>query len=113
MVEEAEAIDFSPPVDERTPASGYSPGESLTLVRNPSWDPATDALRPAYVDRIAIDIGGTLEEASARVDAGEIDFVFYASPPPQSPLEQIERFAADPKLGRVHVYPETSFVLLR
>lgn len=29
----------------------YAPGQSITLVRNPEWDPDTDR-RPAYVDRI-------------------------------------------------------------
>ncbi|HEY2768435.1 MAG TPA: ABC transporter substrate-binding protein [Solirubrobacteraceae bacterium] len=36
---------------------GYEPGKSATLVRNPSWNPHTD-FRPAYLDRIEINIGG-------------------------------------------------------
>ena len=80
------------------------PGSSLTLVRNPAWDPATDHLRPAYVDRIEIAIGGTLEEAAARVEDGEIDFVFNAGSPPQAPAEQIERYYADPDLGQVYAH---------
>jgi peptide/nickel transport system substrate-binding protein len=36
---------------------GYQPGKSATLVRNPSWNPHTD-YRPAYLDRIEINIGG-------------------------------------------------------
>jgi peptide/nickel transport system substrate-binding protein len=36
---------------------GYVPGRSATLVRNPNWNPATDT-RPAYLDRIEINIGG-------------------------------------------------------
>ena len=35
------------------PASGYSP-DGVSLVRNPSWDPAMDPLRPASVDRIEL-----------------------------------------------------------
>lgn len=31
--------------------SGYQPGKSIMLVRNPQWDPKTDT-RPAYLDRI-------------------------------------------------------------
>ena len=38
--------------------TGYVPGTSATLVRNPSWDASTDTA-PAYLDRIAIKIGGT------------------------------------------------------
>ncbi len=36
---------------------GYVPGKSATLVRNPNWNPATD-FRPAYLNRINIDLGG-------------------------------------------------------
>ena len=36
---------------------GYNPGRSATLVRNPNWNPATDS-RPAYLERIDINIGG-------------------------------------------------------
>jgi peptide/nickel transport system substrate-binding protein len=35
---------------------GYTPGKSITLVRNPNWDASTD-FRPAYVDSIQIDEG--------------------------------------------------------
>jgi peptide/nickel transport system substrate-binding protein len=38
--------------------TGYTPGKSATLVRNPNWNPATD-YRPAYLNRIEIKIGGT------------------------------------------------------
>jgi peptide/nickel transport system substrate-binding protein len=103
-IEGADQIDFSLPAEQQVPGSGFVPGVSLTLVRNPSWDPATDLLRPAYVDRIEISIGGTLAAASARVDAGELDFVHFAGPPPQAPLDQIERYNADPSLGQVHVH---------
>ena len=41
-----------------TPASGYVPGKSMTFVRNPAWDPATDPNRKCYVDQIDISIGG-------------------------------------------------------
>lgn len=109
MVEGAELVDFTLPAEEQVPSAGFVPGRSLTLVRNPSWDPITDELRPAYVERIEIEIGGTLEEASERLDEGEIDLVFYAGTPPQAPLEQIERYGADPDLGRVHRH-ERDFV---
>jgi peptide/nickel transport system substrate-binding protein len=36
---------------------GYQPGKSVTLVRNPSWNPHSD-YRPAYLDRVEINIGG-------------------------------------------------------
>ncbi len=102
MVEGADRLDFTLPPEQQMPASGYVPSRSLTLVRNPSWDPATDDLRPAYVDRIEIAIGGTLEEASALMDEGRLDFVYSSGAPPQSPPEQIARYRADPGLGQVH-----------
>jgi peptide/nickel transport system substrate-binding protein len=37
--------------------TGYQPGKSATLVRNPNWDAKTD-FRPAYLDQININIGG-------------------------------------------------------
>ena len=36
---------------------GYQPGKSAILVRNPNWGPQSD-VRPAYLDRIEINIGG-------------------------------------------------------
>jgi peptide/nickel transport system substrate-binding protein len=38
--------------------TGYIPGKSATLVRNPNWNPKTD-YRPAYLNEIDIKIGGT------------------------------------------------------
>jgi peptide/nickel transport system substrate-binding protein len=102
MVEGAERIDFKLPARQQRPASGYVPARSLTLVRNPSWRPETDELRPAHVDRIEIAIGGTLDELSSQIDDGRLDFVFSSGAPPQSPPEQIERFRADPAQGQVH-----------
>jgi peptide/nickel transport system substrate-binding protein len=37
--------------------TGYQPGKSALLVRNPNWSAATD-YRPAYLDQINISIGG-------------------------------------------------------
>ncbi|HEV2870698.1 MAG TPA: ABC transporter substrate-binding protein, partial [Actinomycetota bacterium] len=35
----------------------YLPGRRLELVRNENWDPHTDPLRSAWVDKISVDIG--------------------------------------------------------
>jgi peptide/nickel transport system substrate-binding protein len=98
MIEGADLTDFGVPPADRVPAPGYLPSRSLTLVRNPSWDRSTDGLRPAYVDRIEVAIGGTLEERSSAVDRGEIDLVHYAGAPPQAPSEQIAGYPSE----RVH-----------
>ena len=55
MFEGSENLDFSVPAKDQEPVSGYVPGRSIVLVRNPSYDPATDGLRPAYPDRIEAD----------------------------------------------------------
>ena len=62
MFEGSENLDFSLPAEEQTVVSGYTPGRSIVLVRNPSWDADTDDLRPAYADRIETTIGGTNED---------------------------------------------------
>jgi peptide/nickel transport system substrate-binding protein len=66
-----------------TPVSGYQPGESIVLVRNPSWDPDTDEIREAYIDRFEIAIGGTSEDIFNRIDANELDLHLDGVPPAQ------------------------------
>ncbi len=94
MVEGSEQLDFSVPAKDQEPASGYQPGRSLVLVRNPSWDPATDDLRPAYPDSIETTIGGDNDDLSLQVEAATIDMLFDGVPPSQ----QVQRYAADPAL---------------
>jgi ABC-type transport system substrate-binding protein len=52
MLEGSERLDFSRRPDRQRAVSGYRPGRSFTLVRNPSWNAASDRLRSAYPDRI-------------------------------------------------------------
>ncbi|HET9722221.1 MAG TPA: ABC transporter substrate-binding protein [Actinomycetota bacterium] len=87
MFEGSGAMDFSLPPKEQEPVAGFEPMRSIVLVRNPSWNPATDALRAAYVDRIEFEpfsipsgfVGGMAERreiASAiasRMAAGDLD----------------------------------------
>jgi peptide/nickel transport system substrate-binding protein len=98
-IEGSEALDFSLPPEEQQPVSGFRPGESLTLVRNPSWKAATDPLRPALVDRIEVSILETLELASAEVQRGDADVVLYPYSPPQVPTEIIDAYRTDPDLS--------------
>jgi peptide/nickel transport system substrate-binding protein len=110
MVEGSDRLDFSVPPDQQEPSAGFLPPErtagtvekpgSLVLVRNPSWDPATDRLRPAYPDRIELTLGGDEEEVANLVDAGDLDLSFGAP----SPFDQVSRYREDPELsGRVFV----------
>ncbi len=49
---------------------GYQPGKSATLIRNPSWSAATGDPRPAFLDRIDINIGGDPNVIGRQVLAG-------------------------------------------
>jgi peptide/nickel transport system substrate-binding protein len=96
MFEGSDAMDFSLPPEDQTPVVGFDPGRQMSFVRNPAWDPATDPLRGccAYVDEIAVSIGGTEEDNAAKVDNGELDLQFDGV----SPAEQIARYRTNPDL---------------
>lgn len=98
-VEGSEEIDFSLPPEEQQPASGFVEDESLTLVRNPAWRPATDALRPAYADRIE---GEFLppDEAATRVHRGEADVLMFPLTFPGVPSEIVDAYRTDPGLSK-------------
>jgi peptide/nickel transport system substrate-binding protein len=49
--------------------TGYVPGKSATLVRNPNWNAASD-IRPAYLDEIDVKIGGTASVLGRQALAG-------------------------------------------
>jgi peptide/nickel transport system substrate-binding protein len=108
MFEGSEALDFSLPAAEQPPVSGWVPFESMTLVRNPSWDRATDALRAAHVDRIEVTLGFTIlqdppeaiEALLAAVDRGDLDLLLDIDTPP----ERMAAYLGDPaRADRVHV----------
>lgn len=107
MIEGSERLDPAAPPDEQRPAAGFTPPVLtedgavetpglLVLVRNPSWEPATDRLRAALPDRIELTLGGLDDEEIVRlVDAGEVDLGFGGS----SPFEQVERYRDDPAMA--------------
>ena len=105
MIEGSGDLDLSVPARDRVPISGYVPGRSLTLVRNPSWKRRTDALRPAFVDRLDFALGPRLAETVRMVRAGEADLFAYDGPAPQIPIDVVQRFLDHPELG-VQVYLE-------
>jgi peptide/nickel transport system substrate-binding protein len=96
MIEGSEELDFSLPPRRQKPVAGYRPRRSLTLVRNPSWDPSTDALRPAYVDRIEITVAADLDASLRHVEAGRLDFAIEAGSPP----EYVRRYRRSDELRR-------------
>jgi peptide/nickel transport system substrate-binding protein len=109
MFEGSELMDFSRPAEEQRPASGYVPGRSLVLVRNPAWDRATDDLRPAYLDRIEIVFGGETADLQNQVRSGDIDLVFEPSVPPNL----LREYVNDPALtAHLHIHPADSTTYL-
>ncbi len=95
MFEGSENLDFSVPASQQKPVAGYVPNKSYSLVRNPSWDPSTDDLRPAYVDAMQVQIGGDESVLDQKVEAGEVDLVFDTSAPEP---EFIQKFQTTPDL---------------
>jgi peptide/nickel transport system substrate-binding protein len=74
MFEGSEDLDFSLPAAEQKPVTGYQPRrDSAILVRNPSWDVATDAIRGAYVDRIALTLHAGNDAAGRAARAGQVE----------------------------------------
>jgi peptide/nickel transport system substrate-binding protein len=101
-------VDYSLPAVRQAPAPGIR-NDSITLVRNPSWDPATDDLRKAYPNRIIIR-GFDLEHASKGVETGSVDVLADFNP---SPLPVIRRYTTDPALRRrIFFTPKDYFVSL-
>jgi peptide/nickel transport system substrate-binding protein len=94
MFEGSEALDFTAPAKDQKPVAGYEPGKSIIMVRNPGWNPDTDEIRPAYVDRIEFEIGGTEEDNANKVDQGILDMQFDGVAPPQ----QVRQYQQDPNL---------------
>jgi len=51
----------------------YIQNQLMLMERNPAWDPATDPLRPAYVDRIRIRLGVDPQLQELQIEAGTAD----------------------------------------
>jgi peptide/nickel transport system substrate-binding protein len=101
MFEGSETMDFSVDPKDQTEAPGYVPGRQIVLVRNPSYDPATDGLRDAFPDRIEVRIGGDNDDLYNQVAAGTLDFVVDGV----VPAEKIREYQTDPELqDKINIY---------
>jgi peptide/nickel transport system substrate-binding protein len=101
MFEGSETMDFSGDPKDHTEAPGYTPGREIILVRNPTYDPATDELREAYPDQIEVRIGGDNDDLYNQVAAGDLDFVVDGAVPP----EKIREYQTNPDLqDRINIY---------
>ena len=76
------------------PASGYQPNRSMTLVRNPNWDPATDDVRKCYIDRYEVKIGGESSDIYNKIQAGRVDWLEDQP----SDAQSLQTFKNDPNL---------------
>jgi len=72
----------------------YQPGKSITFVRNPNWDPATDPLRKAWVDRIEVTEGATADAATQAIERGDADMTLNLDPP----VADLTRLSSDANL---------------
>jgi peptide/nickel transport system substrate-binding protein len=75
----------------------YAPGRRIELVRNENWDPRTDPLRSAWVDRVNVDIGRSQSDIQQAIEAGEADLNLDAVPPP---VADLPRLSGDRTLAR-------------
>ncbi|MBV9196786.1 MAG: hypothetical protein JO168_21810 [Solirubrobacterales bacterium] len=85
------------------PPQGYTANKVLDLVRNPSWDKATD-FRPAHFNEIVIQEGYQPEDASLKVLTGQSMISGdYAAPPPDIAQRYLQS-----KASQFHVAPSQS-----
>ena len=101
MIEGAEELDFSLPPEEQPIPAGAS-GFTFTLVRNPSWDRASDPLRAARPDRIVLVPTSDPRVAGRLIEEGDLELIFDDSVP--GPI--LSEFRSDPaRAGRVYTAP--------
>jgi peptide/nickel transport system substrate-binding protein len=75
----------------------YTPGRAIELVRNENWDPRTDPLRRAWVDKVGVSIGRSETEIQQAIERGEADLNLDAVPPP---VADLQRLSNDPTLAK-------------
>ena len=104
MIEGADKLDFAKPPNDQPRLSGLSAGKAITLVRNPSWNAATDGLRKGYVDRIEIKFpDGDRTVLGKLATTGRSDVDLSTGPGDAALVALGERVRADPSLGTAHV----------
>ena len=75
----------------------YVPDKSMTLTRNPAWDPKTDTLRPANVDQMDITYGVANDAIQQQLGAGTADMGLSVTAVPAADLATLSR-SNDPGL---------------
>jgi peptide/nickel transport system substrate-binding protein len=85
MIEGADKVDASS-CSKLKPMSGFDGQTSLTLVRNPSYDPATDskAERQNLPDEFQFTVDSNVTDVVQRVEAGQLDDEVSLAMPPRT-----------------------------
>jgi peptide/nickel transport system substrate-binding protein len=87
----------------------YDPGRLVVLDRNANWDPATDPLRKAWVDRIEVRLGVGVSSIQQAIEREEADLSLDS----HVPQARIAALRADPERSRqVSVNPTGNLLLL-
>jgi peptide/nickel transport system substrate-binding protein len=85
----------------------YTPGRTIELVRNENWDPRTDPLRHAWVDKVSVTIGKSEDEIQQSLEDGLADVNLDAVPPP---VADLQRLSDDPTLSKQFTIQTTGCV---
>src|SRR5260370_41585217 len=99
MIKGSPQLDFTATPDGKQPVSGLTPGASLILVRNPSWNRSTDPLRPAYLDEIRLSIGMSRDDAAGMWESRQADLIWLPSPPFQVRSSLVEKVRCRQRTG--------------
>jgi peptide/nickel transport system substrate-binding protein len=98
MIQGTDKLDISS-CDTMKPISGFDPSRSITLVRNPNYDQATDDTRANYVDAIVVSVNTNVDDIFSQIQAGNLD-TSVADQPPKPVLQQ---YLTDPaKKSHLH-----------
>ncbi len=88
----------------------YEDKKSITLERNPGWDPSTDPIRKAYVDRIEITQGSNDATIQQQLQAGTTD-MSWDEVVPTANLPALVA-AKDPNLGVFPAYSNNPYLVM-
>jgi peptide/nickel transport system substrate-binding protein len=91
MIQGSDKLDISS-CDTMKPISGFDPSKSITLVRNPNYDQATDDTRANYVDAIVVSVNTNVDDIFSQIQAGNLD----TSVSDQPPKPVLQQYLTDP-----------------
>ncbi len=91
--------------------SQYTPTKSITYTRNPAWDPKTDPVRKAYVDKITVNETVSQDSIQQQLQTGSAnaDMEFDQGPPPSQLPKLIS--SKDPNLNLGETFSSNPYVV--